>query len=194
MLISIALSLILLMDPLGNMPVFIAQLKDFEPKRQRRIVLRELIIALFVIVIFMFIGQPILKLLDIDQHTVSISGGIILFIISLKMIFPPESKKNHVKHPREPLIVPLAIPLVAGPAILAAVIIYSAQVSSLTTLFLAIIIAWLVTTIILFCAPSISRLLGPRAITACERLMGLILTLIAIQMFVNGIETFVTRK
>lgn len=177
---------------MGNLPVFLAQLKDFHPKQQRKIVLRELLIALGVILLFMVIGQPILNFLDIDQHTVSLSGGIILFIISLKMIFPPEIEKRHIDHPRDPLIVPLAVPLVAGPAILASVIIYSGQVPSLGILFSAILIAWLVTTIILFCAPTISRLLGPKAILACERLMGLILTLIAIQMFINGIETFLT--
>ncbi len=188
---SLAITLFLLMDPTGNMPVFITQLKGFSLKKQRNIVLHELLIALFVILLFMFLGGALLKLLDVDQHTVFISVGVILFIISLKMIFHSESKKNNLKHPREPLIVPLAIPLVAGPAILAAVMIYAAQVPTLYTLFWAILIAWLISTLILFFALAIAKPLEPRGIIACERLMGLILTLIAIQMLLNGIESFI---
>lgn len=193
-LISLAISLILLMDPLGDMPVFLTHLKNIPVKRQRRIILRELLIALFVILVFMFIGQPLLKLIEIKQHTVFISGGIILFIIALKMIFPSEHPPKTTMRFKEPFIVPLAIPLIAGPAILAAVIIYAAQVPTLYTLFLAIVIAWIITTIILLSAPTLSKILRPRGITACERLMGLILTLIAIQMFFNGIQQFISMS
>lgn len=190
-IISLAFSLILLMDPLGNMPVFLTQLKNIPAKRKRRIILRELLIALIIIIAFMFIGQPLLKLIEVSQHTVFVSGGIILFIIALKMIFPSEYEPKSTKQLRDPFIVPLAIPLVAGPAILAAVIIYAAQVPTLYTLFYAIVIAWIITTLILLFSPTLSNILGPRGITACERLMGLILTLIAIQMFFNGISLFI---
>jgi len=189
---SIAFSLFLLMDPIGNIPLYIATLKEIHPKRQQWIIFRELIIALFIIIVFNFVGDELLNFLNVTQDTVQVSGGIILFLISLKMIFPPEKihKPDQLKGP-EPFIVPLAVPLVAGPTVLAAVMIYSHQYSG-TLMITAICIAWAVSLIILLLSPFISRLLGTRGIVACERLMGLILTMIGIQMFLSGIHQFVT--
>ena len=178
------------MDPIGNIPLFISILKKIPPKRQKIIILRELLIALGIMVLFNFIGDWLLKALHVSQATVLISGGIILFLIAIKLIFPT-GDGNHVSaSEKEPFIVPLAIPFVAGPAVLAAVMLYSQQAANSFIVIGAIGIAWLATTIILLAAPWLGTVLGSRGIIACERLMGLVLTMIAVQMFLEGFASF----
>lgn len=192
-LFAIAFSLFLLMDPIGNIPVYLAILKDVKAKKQKKIIFRELLIALAVIILFTFVGEHLLDILGVGQETILISGGIILFIIALKMIFP-SGKENAYESPTqgEPFIVPLAIPLVAGPSVLAAVMIYAGR-EPLPLLITSIIIAWAVSTLILLCAPFLKRILGIRGITACERLMGLLLTLISVQMFLEGLSLYLQK-
>ncbi|MES2345680.1 MAG: MarC family protein [Chlamydiota bacterium] len=182
------------MDPIGNVPIFVSVLKNVKSKRQCAIIFRELVIALIIIISFYFIGDFLLSALSVTEDAVMISGGIILFLIALKMIFPTEQdlKTDHVKG-KEPFIVPLAVPLVAGPAILAAVMIYSKQESNLINIT-AIILAWVVSTLILLASLFIRKLLGERGIIACERLMGLILTLISVQMFLRGVTYYLNHK
>ena len=189
-MLSMALALFLLMDPIGNVPLFIALLKDIPPKRQRRIIIRELLIALLIIFFFWGLGQPVLKMLSIELPTILISGGIILFLIALKMIFPLKHEEEPEGSDKEPFIVPLATPLVAGPAVLAAVMLYSGQREMLWVSCAAIIIAWAASTTILLSSSFLEKLLGKKGILACERLMGLILTLIAVQMFLEGVVRF----
>ncbi len=189
---SMAFALFLLMDPIGNVPVFIAVLKDIKPRRQRKIIMRELLIALLIIVLFTFVGDALLKFLNVTMPTILISGGIILFLIALKMIFPvrrdPEVGLGHEK---EPFIVPLATPLVAGPAVLAAVMLFSGQnKDNMGLTVTAVVVAWAVSTLILISSSLWKKLLGSRGLIACERLMGLILTLIAVQMFLEGAQLF----
>ena len=186
-LFSITLSLILLMDPIGNVPLYISLLKGIDHKRQMRIIVRELLIALAVIIAFSFLGDHILKMLHVSQQTTLISGGLILFIMAIRMIFP-QGKEGYAESPEkgEPFIVPLAIPLVAGPSVLAAVMIYSDRESHWIMLS-AITMAWIVTFLILIIAPFLKKILGIRGVVACERLMGLILTLLAVQMFIEGL-------
>lgn len=189
-ILTLAFSLFILMDPVGNIPIFIAVLKDIPPKRQRFVILRELLIALGVIITFNFLGEFLLSLLGVTEGSVMISGGIILFLISLKMIFPVEGEESgETFQKEEPLIVPLAIPLVAGPAVLAAVMIYSKQETPLTSIS-AIILAWAASVAILLPSLFIRRALGTRGIAACERLMGLVLTLISVQMFLEGLKLY----
>lgn len=188
---SIAFSLFLLMDPIGNIPLYLTTLKEIPRKRQRIIIFRELIIALFIIIFFNFIGYELLKFLHITKESVEIAGGIILFLIALKMIFPDSNEpkeKNPVK--TEPFIVPLAVPLIAGPSILAAVMIYTHQGIQNSIMIPAIVIAWVASLSILILASYLQKLLGLRGIIALERLMGLILILIAVQMFLTGIYGF----
>jgi len=187
MMFSLALTLFLLMDSIGNVPIYISILKEIEPKRQRYIIFRELIIALFIIISFFFIGDYLLALLNISQPAVMISGGIILFIIGLKLIFPQETKGFKMEKNKEPFLVPLAVPLVSGPAVLAAVMLYSHQEIPLFTVMGAILISWAATTIILLCSPHLKKLLGERGLMACERFTGLILIMLAVQMFLNGL-------
>lgn len=189
---SIAFALWLLMDPIGNIPLFVSILKDIDPKRQIKIIFRELIIALVIIIIFYFIGEALLGFLNIGMPSLLISGGIILFLIALKMIFPSRRDPDVEMHQdKEPFIVPLAVPLVAGPAVLAAVILYSGQHKQDFMLPLcSIVVAWAASTLILLTSGFWKRVLGWRGLIALERLMGLILTLIAVQMFLEGLDMF----
>lgn len=193
-MLSMAFTLFLLMDPIGNVPIFVSVLKDIPGKRHMRIILRELIVALAIIILFHFIGDGLLSFLHVSMPTILISGGVILFIIALKMIFPSKADNDVPVANKEPFIVPLATPLVAGPAVLAAVMLYSGQksLSSITTIG-AIVIAWGASTLILMSSSVWKRLLGNRGLTACERLMGLILTLIAIEMFLEGVTLFINH-
>ena len=192
-LFVISFSLFLLMDPIGNIPIYLAVLKDVKAKRQRKIIIRELLIALAVIILFTFIGEHLLDILGVGQETILISGGIILFIIALKMIFP-SGKEGAYESPGngEPFIVPLAIPLVAGPSVLAAVMIYSHQ-ERIGLLIEAICIAWAGSMIILIGAPFLKKILGVQGIVACERLMGLLLTLMSVQMFLEGLSLYLQK-
>lgn len=189
-LFSIAFSLFLLMDSVGNVPLYLSILKNLDPKRQRVVILREMIIALVIIVLFMFLGDGLMTFLQISDSTIQIAGGIILFLICLKMIFPSkEDPQEHIPINEEPLVVPLAVPLVAGPAVLAAVMIYSRQ-EPYWEIIGAIFIAWFVSLIILLSSSYLKNLLGWRGLTALERLMGLILILISVQMFMTGVNRF----
>lgn len=163
-----------------------------DAKRQRKIILRELVIALLFILAFYFVGNFLLSAIGVTEKTIYMSGGIILFILALRMIFPlPKDPDAEISRDKEPFIVPMAVPLVAGPAVLAAVMLYARQVPQSASVFLAIIIAWIASTVILLCSSPLEKMLGTRGVTAVERLMGLILTLIAIEMFLKGLHLFV---
>jgi multiple antibiotic resistance protein len=188
---SIAFSLFLLMDSVGNVPLYLSVLKNLDSKKQRVVILRELLIALFIIILFMFLGDGLMAFLRISDSTIEIAGGIILFLICLKMIFPSkEDPQERMPIDQEPLVVPLAVPFVAGPAVLAAVMIYSRQDIGFPSMIIAIVIAWAATLVILLSSSFLKNVLGWRGLTALERLMGLILTLIAVQMFLTGLHTF----
>lgn len=190
-ILSLSFSLFLLMDSLGNVPLFLAILKNYNAKKQRKIILRELIIALGIIILFAILGDIFLSFLNVEQYAILIAGGIILFLIALKMIFPqPDMPAHKNEIEKEPFIVPLAMPFVAGPAVLAAVMLYSKQENTFITIS-AVAIAWIFTTIVLITSSQLQKVLGQRGLTACERLMGLILTLIAVQMFLHGIASYV---
>jgi multiple antibiotic resistance protein len=184
--ITMALSLFLLMDPLGNIPIFLSVLKQVEPKRQRWIIFRELIIALAIIIAFYFLGEGLLGILNISQSAVLISGGLILFIIGLQMIFPSPTSDFKWPEGREPFLVPLAIPLVAGPAALAAVMLYARQDIPICICLSAIVTAWLATFAILISSIPLKRILGTRGLAACESLSGLILLMVSVNMFLEG--------
>ena len=188
-LLSITLSIFLLMDPIGNIPVYISLLKEIEQKRSIKIIIREMLIALVIILIFSMFGKSFLEIIDVNEDAVHIAGGFVLFMISLKMIFPQKGGLSEALFEKgEPFIFPLAIPLVAGPSVLAAVMIYSGQLESNWILYVAITIAWFISMIILLASTILKKWLGLRGIAALERLMGLILMLIAINMILEGID------
>ena len=194
-LFSIAFTLFLLMDPIGNVPFYLSFLKGINPRRQRAIIIREMLIALGIIILFTYLGDGLMRFLDVSMETIQISGGIILFIICLKMIFPSEKDHNEtIPHQEEPFLVPLAVPLVAGPSVLAAVMIYSKQLESDLIMIGAVFLAWAASLVILVSSSLLKKVLGWRGITAMERLMGLVLTLIAVQMFLSGVHAFVKNS
>lgn len=191
-IITATVLLFLIMDPLGNLPIFMSVLKHTEPKRRRAIMIRELLIALVVMLVFLFAGEKILSFLNLRAETVSISGGIILFLIAIKMIFPGnEGNASGLPAGEEPFIVPLAIPLVAGPSLLATLMLLSHQYpNQMGHLVAALMIAWGGTVIILLQSTLFLRLLGEKGVNALERLMGLVLVMIATQMFLDGIRAW----
>lgn len=136
-----------------------------------------------------------MKFLHVESDTIQIAGGIILFLICLKMIFPPcHDVHDALPQNMEPFIVPLAVPLIAGPSVLAAVIIYSKQETNNFVMLGAIFIAWIASLLILLASSYLQKALGWRGIVALERLMGLVLTLIAVQMFLSGVSAFIARQ
>lgn len=190
--VSAGILLFLIMDPLGNIPVFLSLLKGVAPERRRRVLLRELLIALLVLFAFLLGGQYILKLLQLKQESVSIAGGIILFLIGVKMVFPP--KEGGIfgdTNGGEPFIVPMAIPGVAGPSAMAALLLLTnTQPGKLPQWALALFAAWLATAVILWSSTYLYRLLGESVLTALERLMGMILVALSVQMLLDGIGKY----
>lgn len=193
--LSAALLLFLVMDPVGNMPVFLSLLSGLEPGRARLVVVRELLIALGVLIVFLFFGRYILDVLQITEPALSISGGIILFLIALKMIFADVSEIFSKSPDGEPFIVPLAVPLIAGPSAMATVLLLMArQPGKWFHWLIAILCAWLVSGVILYFASTLERVLGRRGTTAVERLSGMLLTTVAVQMFLTGVQRFLSGE
>lgn len=191
---STALLLFLVMDALGNVPLFFSALKHVAPERQNRVVLRELLIALVILVLFLFLGQPLLGVLHISNEALTIAGGVILFLIALRMIFPTPESNLEEEVQDEPFIVPLAIPYVAGPSALATVLLLmSAEPERWAEWLLAILIAWFASSVILFSASRLRRYLGRNGLVALERLMGMVLITLSVQMLLTGIDKFASR-
>ena len=188
---SMAIALYLVLNPLGNIPVFITTLQHVEPKRRYWIIFRECIFALLILLVFLFAGHGILTGLQISESALGIAGGMILFLIAIRLIFPASSKHDKEKLHGEPFLVPLAIPLVAGPATMATLMLLATQNPGHTfDIFCALLLAWATVTLTLLASTPLSRILGVRGLTALERLMGMLLTTLAIQMFLNGIQKF----
>lgn len=191
--ISSVITLALVMDGFGNIPLFIAALKKVSPERRKKVLIRELAIALFIMVGFLFAGKWFLQAFGIHEYSLSIAGGIILFMISIPLVFSTEDEPKNDPKEDEPFIVPLAIPLVAGPAALSMVMITSAQQSNKWMTLAAVLLASLINSIILMSSFPLSKLLGKRGLIAIERLTGMILVLMSVDMIMGGIETFVGR-
>ncbi|MGB6976887.1 MAG: MarC family protein [Gammaproteobacteria bacterium] len=187
------ITLILVMDPIGNIPIFLAMLRNTDPQRFTRIIVRECAIAFLILVFFLFFGQYILKGLHITESALGIAGGIILFLISLRMIFPEKNRdaSNSMSEENEPFIVPLAIPFIAGPSTIATVLLLATQQSSqMYQWFLAVVVASAVFLVTLLVSRFLMRILGNRVLVACERLMGMLLTTVAVQMLLSGINVY----
>ncbi len=187
-IISTTTIFFLIMDPLGNIPIFMSVMKGVAPAYRLKITFRELIIAYFVLLIYLFFGRYLLDILNLTNEAISISGGIILFLIAIRMIFPsPEGMfSNGIEG--EPFIVPLAIPAVAGPSIMAVLMLLSTTMPVLM-LFFCVSIAWLISALILLAATPLDKFLGVRGLTAIERLMGMLLVMMAVQMMLTAYQS-----
>lgn len=190
--ISSVITLALVMDGFGNIPLFIAALKKVAPERRKAVLVRELGIALLIMVAFLFLGKWFLKAFGIHEYSLSIAGGLILFIISVKLVFGGEEETKSDPKEDEPFVVPLAIPLVAGPAALSMVMITAAQQSNKFITLGAVVVASLINSVILMSSFPISNLLGKRGLTAIERLTGMILILMSVDMVMGGISKFMS--
>jgi multiple antibiotic resistance protein len=190
-LTSAVVLLFLVMDPLGNVPFFAAALDRVASERQNRVVIRELLVAYGVMVLFLFAGGPVLKVLNISETALTLAGGVVLFLIAIRMVFPPAAGPARDDLEGEPFIVPLAIPYVAGPSVLATLLLMVNQEPGRWPEWLAALtVAWAATASILLLSGRVRRILGQRGMIAIERLMGMVLVAIAVQMFLNGLERY----
>jgi len=183
--------LFLVIDPFGNVPFFVSALKDVDPERRKAVIVRELLIAYFVMVVFLFAGAPFLQILGISGPALTIAGGVILFLIALKMVFPVRGRSLQEELQGEPFIVPLAIPYIAGPSVLAVeMLLMSDEPGRWPVWLIAITVAWAGTALVVLFGSQVAERLGPRGLVAIERLMGMILVAIAIQMFLTGADLY----
>jgi MarC family membrane protein len=190
--LSATIILLTIMDPLGNVANFISGLRSVPPERRVRVIARELVIALVILLVFLFCGQWLLSLLHLKEETLSISGGIVLFLIALKMIFPPLNREGE-ERVIEPFIVPLATPMIAGPSVLATLLVMvSSQPHLLGRWLAALLFAWAITAAVLLMSPMLARILKEKGSMAVERLMGMLLVMIAVQMFLNGLKRYLS--
>ncbi|HZR69204.1 MAG TPA: MarC family protein [Burkholderiales bacterium] len=190
---SAVVILLLVIDPVGNIPIFVVALRGIPAKRRARIVVRECLIALGVLIVMALVGKPLLELLGLSDRSLNIAGGVILFLISLRMIFrSAEGIFGDTRVAGEPFIVPLAIPAMSGPTAIATVMLFvSRHPERLFEWLLAIALAMILSIVVLVFAERISKRIGERGLVALERLMGLLLTAVAVEMLLRGIEGFV---
>lgn len=193
-LFSIAVVLFLIMDPVGNIASYLSLTRELQPKRRTWVLIREMAIALVLMLIFNFIGEYIFSLLEISEITVRLASGAILFLVAIKILFPSTNSFRSNLLKGEPFIVPLAIPLVAGPSLLATIMLYANMESSETVMLAAIFVAVFAAFLVFLLAPYIFRLLGNNGLLALEKLMGMILVLMAVQRFADGIKMFLTAN
>lgn len=191
-ILSAAITLFLMMDPIGNVPAFAALLKDVDPHRRSRVVVRESIIALGVLLFFLLFGPSVLGLLHIEENAIGVAGGVVLFIVALEMIFPGRrSTYQEGTEPGEPFIVPMAMPLIAGPSTMAVLMLMASRYPQRRNEWIiALLIAWTAGLIVLLAANRLRPLVGQRALTAIERFMGMVLLVMAVQMSMSGLRGF----
>jgi multiple antibiotic resistance protein len=188
---SAAMLLFLVLDPFGNIPLFMTALRKVDAARQRRVILRELLIALGVLAAFLFTGQYLLRALQISGPALTAAGGTVLLLIAVRMVFPQTGGLGEETSGAEPFIVPLAIPYVAGPSAMATVLLIMNREPDRWPVWLAALaLAWLVSGVILWTSGALVRRLGEKFLVAMERLMGMLLVAVAIQMLMNGITQF----
>jgi multiple antibiotic resistance protein len=186
-----AVTLFFIMDPLGNMPIANAILENFDSRSRAKILAREMLFALLILMLFLFAGNAIMDFMALSKSSLSLAGGVLLFIIALRMIFPPVIEDGEAPID-DPFIVPLAMPMVAGPSTIAILLLLSrTQPEHLAEWSLALLAAWGGTAVIMTASPFLLRYLGDRGARAMGRLMGMILVLLATQMLLNGVAEFV---
>jgi multiple antibiotic resistance protein len=193
--LSAALLLFLVMDPLGNIPLFLTTLKKVDAGRRRLVVVRELVAALVILVAFLFAGRYVLDALHLTETALTTAGGLILMIIAIRMIFPSRDRSLKEDFEGEPFIVPLAIPYVAGPSAMAtSLLLMSREPERWMDWLFAVLMAWAASALIIYFASYFSRFLGERGLIAIERLMGMLLVTVAVQMLLTGIGEFVGKS
>jgi multiple antibiotic resistance protein len=194
-LVSTTLILFFIMDPVGNVAHFQVVLDGLKPSRQRYIILREMLIALGLMLLFYVIGEALLGFLSLSETTLRITAGLILFLVGISILFPgPNSLRQTLKREENPFLVPLAIPMTTGPGLLATVMLYARMDDRLLVVPTAIFISWFFATVILLLGAPLQRLVGKNALMGAERLCGMILVMLAIQRFAEGVQLFIQQN
>jgi len=187
---TVVVSLFIVINVLGNIPLYLGILARYDLKHQRRIIFREMCIALGILLLFTFAGDFVLKLMGISTPIIGIAGGTLLFLIALAMIFPKHTDEE--KRPmQEPFVFPLATPVIAGPGSITAVMVYTSQLESYPLMVTGIFLAWLPSLAIVLMSSYFKKLLGEKGLIACERVGGMLITLLAVQMIMSGIMKLV---
>lgn len=190
-LLSLTIILLFIMDPIGNVPSFLSLVKELEPKRVRWVVFREMLIALAFMILFNYLGEFILYILDVSEITVRLASAVILFLTAIKILFPATNSLRANLPQGEPFIIPLAVPLIAGPSLLATIMLFAHIEPSQIVMLSAILIAWAISMAVLLFSRSLQKYLGKNGLLACERLTGMLLVMLAIQRFMEGIHQFI---
>ncbi|MBK8555434.1 MAG: MarC family protein [Lewinellaceae bacterium] len=190
--------LIAVIDPLGSVPVFLEATKHFDHRHKRKIAIRASFLAFFILLFFILVGQLILEGMDVSLYAFEISGGVILFLFALTMIFgegKPESEKHLITDYRHVTIFPVAIPSIASPGAIMAVVLmtdnhlFTVQQQAMTTLLVFIVI--LITMFLLLAATIVQKKIGEYGITVISKIMGMILAAYAVQSILSGIKDFI---
>ncbi len=192
-ILSIAFSLFLIANPLGNSPAIVALIRDFSFERQKRIMMRESVFALVLALFFQMFGEVFLGTLGIREYSVSICGGLLMIIIAVNMIFPTskEAKSTHLT--KEPVFVPIATPLISGPGVLTIIMLYSNTVENQLSLTIGILLSFAMVTLVLIASPYLQKILKDRGMVALEQLMGLVLWMLAINLIQKGITLLINE-
>jgi MarC family membrane protein len=193
--LSATILLIVITDPLGNTPLFISALKRVRPERRLRVILRECAIAFAVLLVFLVFGRQLLSLLRLSEETLKVAGGVILLLIAINMVFPGSGAKlGGEGDSEEPFIVPIAIPLISGPsAMVTAILIGASDPSRMLEWIGALAVTMFVTFVAFLASTRLEKALGPHVIAAIERLMGLVLTAVAVDMLLTGVASYIGR-
>jgi len=192
--LSATILLVLITDPIGNIPIFANALRSVAPERRVRVILREISIAFVLLLTFMFVGEGFLRVMNLSELALQIGGGVILFLIALRMVFPPPAGAADDVPTAEPLIVPLAVPAIAGPSALATVLLLVSQQPGQRMEWIgALCVTMAISATVLVSAERVLRVIGTRLVVAVERLMGLVLVSVAVEMLLRGIKTFVVQ-
>jgi len=195
-LFTTTLSMFLIMNSVGHIMAYLGLVDQLDERRRQRIIIREMFFALLIMLLFYFVGGLLLDALEVSPQTMSLAGGLILFLIAIRMIFPrskqPEEQQLFLPSEKpEPFIFPIATPMIAGPSILTTIMLYTHQEHIGYRVIAAILIAWAFSITILFFAQEIRNFVGRRALIAVERLMGLLLTMMAVEMLLNGLRSII---
>lgn len=191
-LFSLAVTIFLIANPIGSAPAFVALVKDFDFARQKKILLREALFSLLLALLYLYIGDAFLKVLQIEPYSLSISGGIVIFLVALTMIFPKaQQETSTVKITREPFIVPIATPLIAGGGVFTTIIVYLKQTNDYVLMSEAIALAWIFVILITYSAAYLQKLLGKGGLIVLERLMGMLLLMMGVELIMRGTTTLI---
>jgi MarC family membrane protein len=191
--LSALVLLLLVLDPFGSLPIFISVMRGVDPARRTTVAVREVVIAFGVLLAFMFAGQGFLTLMHLSERSLEVAGGVILLIIAIRMIFGNSSGEAYAADGelREPFIFPLAVPLLAGPSAMATVLLLASRQPDRVLYWVgALTVAMLVSGVVLLAADRIRQLIGASMVAAIEKLMGLVLTAIAVEMILAGLKRY----